>query len=289
MDSAVTHAWPAPAKLNLFLHITGRRPDGYHLLQTVFQFIGLADELRFELRDDGRIARGRSNLDVAEPNDLTLRAARALKEHTGTHKGATIHVGKRIPLGGGLGGGSSDAATTLVALNHLWGTGVDASELATLGLALGADVPVFVHGHAAWAEGVGEQLTPVEPATPWYVVVHPACHVATGEIFNAPELTRHCPALKIRDFFAGQGTNVCEPVVRRHYPGVAAALDWLARFAPARMTGTGACIFAAFDSEQAARVVAAQLPVPWHGFVAQGMNTSPLQARLSSARSEKIG
>ncbi len=285
MDAQLsTPSWPAPAKLNLFLHIVGRRPDGYHLLQTAFQFIDFSDELRFEVTSDGKIDR-LNPLDGVDPDrDLTVRAARALQTATGSQMGARIDCLKRVPMGGGLGGGSSDAATTLVALNILWKTGLDVDALAAIGIRLGADVPVFVRGHAAWAEGVGEQITPIDPPETWYVVIHPQVHVSTAEIFGLPELTRHCPTLRIRDFFAGQGTNVCEVVVRERYPEVAKALDWAAAFGPTRMTGTGACVFTRMPDAPSAEAMVAQIPSRWRGFVARGMNTSPLVARAEAAR-----
>lgn len=272
--------WLAPAKLNLFLHIVGRRADGYHLLQTAFQFINLCDTLGFDITRDGRIERTRDIPEVAPETDLTLRAALLLQQATGTSLGARITCEKKIPLGGGLGGGSSDAATTLVALNHLWNTGQSVDQLAQLGVRLGADVPVFVRGHAAWAEGVGELLTPIDPPEPWYVVIHPLCHVSTAEIFKLPELTRNTSPIKIRDFFAGSGRNDCESAVRARYPAVGAALDWLAKFSTARMTGTGACVFAAFPTEARAREIAMLTPPEWRGFVAEGLNRSPLRAQL---------
>lgn len=280
--TAALQRWPAPAKLNLFLHIIGRRADGYHLLQTAFQFIDLCDTLGFDISRDGRIERARDLPAVPPEHDLSVRAAILLQRATGTPFGTRIDCEKHIPLGGGLGGGSSDAATTLVALNALWHTGLSVEQLAQLGLQLGADVPVFVRGHAAWAEGVGEILTPIDPAEPWYVVIHPRCHVPTAEIFNLPELTRNTSPIKIRDFFDGLGRNDCESAVRRRYPAVAAALDWLAKYSPARMTGTGACVFAAFTTEARAREVAALTPPPWHGYAAQGLNRSPLRAQLDA-------
>lgn len=285
MDAELTNPpWPAPAKLNLFLHIVGRRADGYHLLQTAFQFISLVDEIRFEVVPDGRVERITALDGVPPDRDLTVRAARALQAATGTRLGARIDCTKRIPLGGGLGGGSSDAATTLVALNLLWNTGLDANALAAIGVKLGADVPVFVRGHAAWAEGVGDQLTPIDPPEPWYVVIHPQVHVSTAEIFGLPELTRHCPTLRIRGFFAGQGINVCENVVRERYPAVAQALDWASKFGPTRMTGTGACVFTVMHSESAARAMVEQTPPEWRGFATKGMNSSPLIARAEIQR-----
>lgn len=277
--------WPAPAKLNLFLHVTGRRPDGYHLLQTVFQFIDLADTLAFDVTDDGAIVRVSDLAGVPADADLVVRAARALQATTGCRSGARIRIEKRIPLGGGLGGGSSDAATTLVALNALWGTGLSDDALAELGLELGADVPVFVRGCAAFAEGVGERLQPVPLDEPWFVVVHPGCAVSTAAVFNAPELTRSTPAITIRDFLAGrQVTNDCAPVVRSRYPEVAAAMDWLQAYGAPRLTGTGACLFLAVSSEAAARDTVGRLPCAWQGYAVRGLNRSPLRSRLAALR-----
>ncbi|MBI1423358.1 MAG: 4-(cytidine 5'-diphospho)-2-C-methyl-D-erythritol kinase [Gammaproteobacteria bacterium] len=276
-------SWPAPAKLNLFLHITGRRADGYHLLQTVFQLLDAGDELRFRVTDDGVISRAYDLPGVSEEADLVLRAARALQAHSHTRLGAAIHLSKRLPQGGGLGGGSSDAATTLVALNHLWQCGLSPAALAELGVRLGADIPVFVHGHSAWAEGVGEVLAPVELPGRWFVVLAPQVNVSTPKVFSDPQLIRDCPPITIRDFLAGRGQNVCEPVVRTRYPEVAAALEALSRFRPARLTGTGACVFAAFATEQDARSAWAELAGQWQGFVAKGVNTSPLLTTLQQA------
>ncbi len=279
-------SWPAPAKLNLFLHITGRRADGYHELQTVFQFLDYGDELRFTVRDDGVIRALHHLPGVTSDQDLTVRAARLLQESTGNSLGADIELTKRLPIGGGLGGGSSDAATTLVALNHLWKLKLSVDELAKLGLKLGADVPVFVHGQAAWAEGVGERLTPVDLPEPWYVVIAPPCRVSTGEIFAAADLTRDAKPITIRDFLAGQGGNDCEALVSRRYPEVAQALQWLAGHAPARMTGTGGCVFAAFPDEPAARRAAQQFteqrPDSGQALIAQGLNLSPLHSLIHS-------
>ncbi len=275
-----TTCWPAPAKLNLFLHITGRRDDGYHLLQTVFQFVDFGDEICICLREDGQIRR-LSELDgVPADSDLVVRAARLLQEKTGTGQGAEISVDKRLPMGGGLGGGSSDAATVLVALNRLWDCKLDEDALAELGLGLGADVPVFIREQAAWAEGVGEHLTPVSLPEPWFVVLCPPISVSTAEVFSAAQLRRDCPAITIRDFLAGGAVeNVCEPLVRQQYPEVDAALRALGAHAPARMTGTGACVFAPFESEAVARRVFAELSASWPGFVARGCNVSPLRFR----------
>lgn len=281
---ALAAPWPAPAKLNLFLHIVGRRVDGYHLLQTVFQFLDRADQLYITPRADGLIERQGDVPGVAPDDDLIVRAARLLQQATGCRQGATLRIEKNLPLGGGLGGGSSDAATVLVALNHYWYTGLTPTELAELGLKLGADVPVFVHGQAAWAEGVGEQLTPVDLPEPWFVVLVPACQVATGTVFNDPELTRNSPPITIADFIGGGAGNDCSRVVFRRYPAVAAAANWLGQFTEARLTGTGACVFAAFADRSAAEQVLAHLPASWNGFIAQGRNHSPLQERLQSAK-----
>ena len=274
--------WPAPAKLNLFLHITGRRPDGYHLLQTVFQFVDHCDELEFELREDGRIVRGEGPAEVPADTDLCVRAARLLQERSGSGLGADIKLRKKLPLQAGMGGGSSDAATTLVALDRMWGTGLGTARLMALGAELGADVPVFIGGQAAWAEGIGELLSPLELPEPWYLVLEPACRVATREIFQAPELTRNSAAITIARFRSGECRNDFEPVVRSRYPEVSEALDWLGRHAPARLTGSGACVFAAFAEETQARRVYAALPQGWRGFVARGCNRSPLLARLET-------
>ena len=274
--------WPAPAKLNLFLHITARRADGMHELQTLFQFLDVGDNLYFDLRRDGHLSLCGGLADVADEDNLVMRAARRLQAETRTLLGADIRLEKCLPAGGGLGGGSSDAATTLVALNQLWQTGLSVEEVARLGLTLGADVPVFVHGKAAWAEGVGEKFTEVNPPEPWYLVVAPDCEVSTAAIFAAPELTRDCRPITIRDFLSGQAGNVCEAVVREHYPSVNRALDWLGRFAPARMTGTGSCVFAAFENEAQATEVSRKIPGEWQGFVARGCNRSPLLERLAA-------
>jgi len=268
--------WPAPAKLNLFLHVTGRRADGYHELQTVFQFLDLADRLYFGLRSDGEIRRHGGPAGVAPGDDLCVRAAGLLQSQGGISQGVDIYNEKILPAGGGLGGGSSDAATTLWALNRLWGVGLGTAELAKLGLGLGADVPVFLHGHAAWAEGVGEILTPVDLPEPWFLVLNPNVSVSTAAVFSDARLTRDTPRMTIRDFLSGNGRNDCEAVVRRRYPEVAAALDWLNSYSPARMTGTGACVFAAFDAETDARATAARVPQEWTAFVARGLNRSPL-------------
>jgi 4-diphosphocytidyl-2-C-methyl-D-erythritol kinase len=276
--------WPAPAKLNLFLHVTGRRADGYHELQTLFQLIDLCDTIAISVREDGQIERPVGPPDVPCEADLTVRAARALKSATGTRLGASLSVRKRIPGGGGLGGGSSDAATTLLALNEVWGCGLSLNELASLSLPLGADVPVFVQGSSAWAEGVGERLTPVALPETWYVVIYPGVAVSTREVFQSPELTRNSPLITIRGFFESGGRNDCEPVVRSRTAPVAEALEWLARLAPARLTGTGSCVFSACGSASDAERLAARVPDRWMSFVARGLNTSPVHERLKHGR-----
>ena len=272
-----TSEWPAPAKLNLFLHVVGRRPDGYHLLQTVFRFIECADYLRFAPRADGEIVLATPTPGVAEEADLTVRAARMLQAHTGCRQGASITLRKHLPMGGGLGGGSSDAATVLLALNHLWQTGLPRSELERIGLALGADVPVFVHGRNCFAEGVGERFIDLELPAATYLILHPAAHVPTAAIFGAATLRRDTPPLDPSQWRPGIGHNDLEPVACAAFPPVAAALDWLRGFAPeAMMTGSGACVFAAFADPAAALAVFDQRPSGWRGWVARGLAQHPL-------------
>jgi 4-diphosphocytidyl-2-C-methyl-D-erythritol kinase len=277
---AVQSLWRAPAKLNLFLHILGRRPDGYHELQTCFQFIDLCDEIRLDVRADGQIRRAVDIPGVPEEADLCVRAARALQEAAGVKLGADIHLLKRIPIGGGLGGGSSDAATCLVALNHLWGIHWPPEKLAVLGLKLGADVPVFVLGRVAWAEGVGERLTPLyppeAPAEPNYLILKPKVSVSTAAVFQDPELTRNSAPITIHGFLASGGRNDCLGVVRRRYPEVAHALDWLSLFGAARLTGTGACVFLACETLKRGQEILSKLPPEFEGFLARGLNDSPL-------------
>lgn len=273
------HAWPAPAKLNLMLRIVGRRADGYHELQTVFQFIDRCDWLWFDVRDDARIGRLDALAGVDEHDDLSVRAALALQQATGCTLGADIRCEKHLPMGGGLGGGSSDAATALVALNRLWGTGLSAAELSEIALPLGADVPVFVQGRAAWAEGVGERLEPVDLPEPWYLILVPACSVSTKTVFSHPDLTRDSEPIKLSDFLSGNAINDCLPVVRREYPHVHAALEWLAKWGGGRLTGTGACVFAVFEEQARALEALEQLPPGMRGFTAQGRNRSPLLMR----------
>lgn len=275
----VSH-WRAPAKLNLFLHVTGRRTDGYHELQTLFQLIDLCDTITISLRADGLIERPVGPAGVAPDADLTLRAALALQRASGTLQGADLRVHKRIPQGGGLGGGSSDAATTLLALNELWGCGLSLDDLVSLALPLGADVPVFVRGFSAWAEGVGERLTQVTLPQAWYVIIYPGVGVSTREVFQSPELTRNSPLITIRAFFQSGGRNDCEAVVRARSPEVAAALDWLAREGSAALTGTGSCVFTARASAADAERLAARVPDRWMSFVARGIDTSPVHEEL---------
>lgn len=275
---------PAPAKLNLFLHVTGRRPDGYHTLQTVFQLIDWSDTLHFRRREDGVIARSTDIPGVPADTDLVVRAARALQQATGTHFGADIAIDKHLPMGGGIGGGSSDAATTLLALNHLWGTRVSREELMRIGLALGADVPVFVFGQNAFAEGVGEELTPVALPDSWFVVIHPRQHVPTAAIFSDGRLTRDTPISIIADFAActnkfAFGRNDLQAVATAKFGEVARALEWLRQYSPhARMTGSGACVFARFEDEQTAQRVMERLPSEWDGRCARSLSHHPLAA-----------
>lgn len=274
--------WPAPAKLNLFLHITGRRDDGYHLLQSVFQFLDYGDELAFDITDDGKIKRLTDIPGVAEADDLIVRAADLLQQTTATTAGVNISVKKNLPMGGGLGGGSSDAATVLVVLNQLWKTGLTIEQLAELGLSLGADVPVFIHGVAAFVEGVGEQILAIKPPEKWILVIHPKINVSTAKIFNDSGLTRDCAPIRICDLSGVLKTNVCEPIACKHYPEIAEAIKWLSGYnRNARMTGTGACVFAEFNSRHEAEELMQRLPVKWQGFVAKGVNQSPLYKQLA--------
>ncbi|MEB5973427.1 4-(cytidine 5'-diphospho)-2-C-methyl-D-erythritol kinase [Pantoea dispersa] len=279
--------WPAPAKLNLFLYITGRRADGYHNLQTLFQFLDFGDTLEITPDNSGHITLLTPLDGVADADNLIVRAALALRaaaQDKGTlpaQAGARIALEKRLPMGGGLGGGSSDAATVLVALNHLWRTRLSVDELASLGVRLGADVPVFVRGHAAFAEGVGEQLQPANPAEKWYLVAHPGVSIATPDLFRDPELTRDSPIRTLDELLQRPFHNDCEAVARKRFREVDALLSWLLEYAPSRLTGTGACVFAEFDTESAARQVLELAPKWMCGFVARGLNLSPLQRTLS--------
>jgi 4-diphosphocytidyl-2-C-methyl-D-erythritol kinase len=275
--------FPAPAKLNLMLRVVGRRADGYHLLQTVLRFLDYGDEVRIAVRPDGAIRRVAPLAGIAEDDDLSVRAARALKAHTGSALGADIEVVKRVPLGAGLGGGSSDAATVLLALNRLWGSGLARAELQALGLTLGADVPVFIFGQSAFAQGIGEVLEPIELAPAWYVVLTPPVAVPTARIFAHPGLKRDSKPIKIQRFSVGTAENDLEALVCRLYPEVARHLDWLRPHAPALMTGTGAAVFAAFETEAAAREVLSRLPAGMQGFAARGLDTHPLRELADSS------
>ncbi len=277
------HHCPAPAKLNLFLHVVGRRSDGYHLLQSVFQLIDLRDVLHFDRRDDARIVRVTEVPGVEASQDLIVRAAlllqQAAKERGLPVQGADIRIDKQIPMGGGLGGGSSDAATTLLALNQLWGVGMTRSELMSLGLALGADVPFFLLGRNAFVEGIGEQLTPIDTPDGWFVVIHPGVAVPTPAVFGAAELTRDTKAVKIADFSAsplGFGKNDLQAVAAGSFPAVAEALRWLSAYGEARMTGSGACVFSRFGSEPDAEAVLQAVPPGWRGWVASALPRHPL-------------
>jgi 4-diphosphocytidyl-2-C-methyl-D-erythritol kinase len=274
-------AWSAPAKLNLCLHIVGRRADGYHLLQSAMQFVDLCDELRFHERPAGTIERIAGPAEIPAESDIAMKAARALAKGRDV-PGVGIELHKRIPVQGGLGGGSSDAATVLVALNQIWQLHLSVDELARIGLTLGADVPFFVRGSAAWVEGVGEQLTPYDFPEKHYLIVKPQAAVSTAEIFQAPELTRNSPITTIRAFLAGGGRNDCTPSVRGRYPEVAEALDWLDDFGEARLTGTGACVFAALPDERSAKAALARMPARWSGYIVRGLNVSPLLERLQT-------
>ena len=282
----MTTTWPSPAKLNLFLYITGQRPDGYHTLQTLFQFLDYGDTLTITPRTDGQLRLLTPVTGVPDEENLIIRAARLLMKaaaETGrlpAGSGADISIEKRLPMGGGLGGGSSNAATVLVALNHLWQCGLPEDELATLGLTLGADVPVFVRGHAAFAEGVGEVLTPVDVAEKWYLVAHPGVSIPTPIIFRDPELPRNTPVRSIETLLNCEFGNDCEVIARKRFREVDDVLSWLLEYAPSRLTGTGACVFAEFDTELAARQVLEQAPEWLQGFVAKGVNLSPLKQAL---------
>lgn len=273
---------PAPAKLNLMLHILGRRADGYHLLETLFQFLDYGDELSFAVREDGEIRLHSDIEGVPHDSNLIVKAARKLQALTGCSKGADIWLKKILPMGGGIGGGSSDAATTLLGLSHLWQLECSEDQLAELGLSLGADVPVFVRGHAAFAEGVGEILTPADPEEPWYVVLVPQVFVSTAEIFSHPQLTRDSLPLKMRPVPKGNSRNDCQPVVEQSYPEVRNSLSLLSKFTDARLTGTGSCVFGAFPSKAEADKVLALLADTQSGFVAKGSNISMLHRKLQS-------
>lgn len=271
---------PAPAKINLFLHITGRRDDGYHQLQTLFQLLDYGDQLDFQRRNDATITLSPTHPVIADKDNLVYRAAKALqqqavRQNPEQHYGADIHLTKRLPLGGGLGGGSSDAATTLIGLNQLWQLGFSREQLAAIGLKLGVDVPVFIHGRTAWAEGIGEILKPVDMIDCWYLVLAPAVEVSTATIFSHQQLTRDARAITIRAFLEQGGRNACQPIAEKLYPEVKTARQWLEQYANVRMTGTGACVFASFEDEAQARQVLVDVPQRWQAFVARGVNHSP--------------
>jgi 4-diphosphocytidyl-2-C-methyl-D-erythritol kinase len=288
--------WPAPAKLNLMLHITGRREDGYHELQTIFQFIDFSDEMTFELRRDDKIIRHCENFDVSEAEDVSIRAAALLRKEfllknpsTQDHYGVDVFLKKNIPMGAGLGGGSSDAATALVALNEMWEMKFTVDELADMGLSLGADVPVFVRGFAAFAEGIGEKLSPISPDEKWYFVLIPPVHVSTKDVFCNPQLTRDCSAIKLCDLSRHEWRNVCTPVVVKSYPVVSQAIDIINNYSKACMSGTGASVFASFDTKAQADEVLQKikqnpLSKSWFSFVAKGLNRSPLYQFLESQK-----
>jgi len=279
--------WPAPAKLNLFLHIVGRRADGYHLLQTIFQLLDWGDSISLRLRSDGLIARTGDIGSIAPGDDLCLRAATALRERSGAPHGADIDLRKAIPIGAGLGGGSSDAASVLVGLNEIWATGLGTDELAQIGAGLGADVPVFIRGHSAWAEGIGERLTAVPLPERDYVIVDPRVAVSTRLLFQAPELTRNSPPTTISGYLSGSGSgavNAFEPVVRARYPRVAAALDWLGHFGAARLTGSGGCVFVEVDSAQRGDEILGLCPPAFTAYRARGVSRSPLLDALERFR-----
>ncbi|WP_020700291.1 4-(cytidine 5'-diphospho)-2-C-methyl-D-erythritol kinase [Dasania marina] len=270
----------APAKLNLFLHIIGQRADGYHQLQTLFQLLDYGDQLHFSLREDAQINLSPALAGVAENDNLIVRAAKLLQQHSGCQLGADIQLDKILPLGGGLGGGSSNAATTLVGLNYLWKLQLPLAELARLGLQLGADVPLFVEGKSAWGEGVGERLTALKIPDYWYLVVKPDCEVSTLQIFSNKQLTRNSPPITIAAVFEEDHRNDCEPIVRAIYPQVDSALKWLSQKTKSRLTGTGACIFGQFADHASALQVLHELPAELTGFVARGVNQSPCHMKL---------
>ncbi len=275
-------AWPAPAKLNLMLRIIGRREDGYHLLQTVFQFIDLCDWITFHPSADGEVSLKNLIEGVAEEDDLTVRAARLLKAESGCTKGVCIEVEKNLPMGAGLGGGSSDAATTLMVLNRLWNINFSDEKLMQLGLKLGADVPAFIYGVASWGEGIGEKLTPISIPEQWVVLIKPDCHVDTREIFSAKELTRDSKSIKMSEFLAGQQKNDCLAVVSQLYQPIKIALRELSKYSNARLTGTGSCVFAQFDSKELAESACFALKDDFKVYLVKGLNQSPLLIKLKN-------
>ena len=287
-EGAHSLRFPCPAKLNLFLYINGKRPDGYHELQTLFQFLDFGDWLHIKVRDDSKINLISSIADLKVEDNLIYRAATLLQQHTNTPLGADLELDKILPIGGGVGGGSSNAATALVALNYLWKTGLTTEELAKLGLMLGADVPIFVHGKAAFAEGVGEQITYCEAPEKWYLVLKPNVSISTAVVFSDPDLPRNTPKKPLQQLLQEKYANDCEKVVRDHYSEVEELLNWLVEYAPARLTGTGACVFAEFNDEQSAQLVLQAKPKNCFGFVAKGLNLSPLHAMLQRINVENL-
>ena len=278
--------FPSPAKLNLFLYINGKLPNGYHELQTLFQFLDFGDWLEISIREeDNQIVLTPEIPNLKTEDNLIYRAAKLLQEKANIQLGANIHLNKILPIGGGVGGGSSNAATALVALNYLWQANLSIDELAKLGLTLGADVPIFVHGHAAFAEGVGEKITYCEPAEKWFVVLKPDDSISTAVIFQDPNLLRNTPKKSLEQLLSEPYVNDCEKVVINHYSNVEKAINWLLQYAPARLTGTGACVFAEFDHESEAQAVFRQKPEEFFGFVAKGLNVSPLHAMLKQLSS----
>lgn len=282
-QATLSGPWPAPAKLNLFLYVTGRRPDGYHDLQTLFQFIDCCDQLYFELSPNGDISLN-SDLNFPAEDNLVVKAARLLQQHCQVQQGAKITLEKILPMGGGIGGGSSNAATTLLVLNQLWQCHLNLEQLAALGLQLGADLPIFIHGHSAFAEGVGERLQYVEPKEAWYVVLHPDVHVSTPSVFQHPALPRATPKRSWDELKNNDWHNDCQEIVAKVYPEVAQALSWLLEYAPSRMTGTGSCVFAAFDTEREALAVLNKRPKDLAGFVCKSCNQSPLHRQLNQIK-----
>lgn len=299
LTSQALNWWPSPAKLNLFLHINGRYDNGYHQLQSLFQLVDFGDQLAFQPNQSGHITLATDMPDVPPENNLIIRASLLLKEYAKQHTtagkqnqvdtlGCTIHIDKRLPMGGGIGGGSSNAATCLVALNFLWELGLSSAELQKIGLTLGADVPIFVNGHSAFAEGVGEKLQNITLPEQHYLVVFPDCHVSTAQIFQHPDLPRNTAKIAISDYNFDNTKNDCQQLVCDLYPNVANTLHWLIEYAPSRMTGTGACVFAIFEQPEYAMQVQAKLPQGTSSFIARGVNTSPLHTHLQSLQSKKI-
>ncbi|WP_404840966.1 4-(cytidine 5'-diphospho)-2-C-methyl-D-erythritol kinase [Alteromonas sp. KUL42] len=285
MNTQTSHDWwPSPAKLNLFLHILGRYENGYHQLQSLFQMLDYGDKLAFDITEDSAICMATPLAGVDDDDNLIIKAARLLAKHTQCKKGVSITLDKCLPMGGGIGGGSSNAATTLVALNHLWKTGLNEDELAELGLVLGADVPIFVRGRTAFAGGVGEEITPAPQKELYFLVANPNVHVSTAEVFTAPELPRNTPAIAWEDYKFEKTRNDCQQLVENRYPEVAKLLQWLVNYAPSRMTGTGACVFATFSDYTLAEQVRAKMPEAWQSFVAKGVNRSPLLDKLEQQK-----